>query len=333
LEGGFQVPGSVEDEMTDMVRVPSLINGDVRSAEQLTTDILLLQIAGKQESDEIPANMILKQDIEAGSEVLIHSVLRVFVSAGDDRIITEHDENFMMPVADVTYRTVESAVKILEMQALYPVIVKEPSAVFARNVVISQDVEAGTMAEIGTHITLTVSSGLPSDTIKRYSPFIDLQAETTKFHTYSRGDKFDPDAQGLIITVLYQDGTARDVTPMISVYDFDTSKIGDATARIRYKERGAFLDVYVWGWVFEDRVFFGMTITPPDKTMYSIGESLDLSGFAVTGEYHDGSTEDITHLVTLSDVDLSSPGLHEINVIYQAEHGMTFMHPFLVDVE
>ena len=45
---------------------------------------------------------------------------------------------------------------------------------------------------------------------------------------------------------------------------------------------------------------YDLTITPPTKTLYRKGEEFDITGFRAVATYTDGSTKDVTSLVTLS---------------------------------
>lgn len=60
-----------------------------------------------------------------------------------------------------------------------------------------------------------------------------------------------------------------------------------------------------------------LTVTPPDKTDYEIGESLDLTGMKVTAEYSDGTVKDIKpENCRISALDSSSSGEKTITVTY-----------------
>ena len=142
-----------------MVKVPSVINNDIEKARQRIQNQLNLQIAGKEESDEIKANLILSQDLRAGSVVAINSILSVKVSAGRLEIVTEIDDEGKLPLADVQFRTKDEAIRALESQGMIVVIREEFSEMVASGVVIFQDPGSGTRLEPGTEVTIVVSKG------------------------------------------------------------------------------------------------------------------------------------------------------------------------------
>lgn len=67
-------------------------------------------------------------------------------------------------------------------------------------------------------------------------------------------------------------------------------------------------------------VLTGVSIASlPDKIAYTVGETLDLTGFAIMLSYSDGSTYTVDDGFTLGEVDLSTPGEKEIAVLYEGE--------------
>ena len=65
-----------------MSRVPSIVSTDLKKAESRIKEISLnIKIIGKEESDDIPANLILTQDLEAGSIVIINTEIKVKICA------------------------------------------------------------------------------------------------------------------------------------------------------------------------------------------------------------------------------------------------------------
>ena len=63
-------------------------------------------------------------------------------------------------------------------------------------------------------------------------------------------------------------------------------------------------------------VLASITVTPPTKTEYNVGESLDKAGMVVTATYNDESTKDVTADATLSGFDSSAAGEVTVTVSY-----------------
>lgn len=63
-------------------------------------------------------------------------------------------------------------------------------------------------------------------------------------------------------------------------------------------------------------VLASIAVTPPTKTEYNVGESLDKAGMVVTATYNDESTKDVTADATLSGFDSSAAGEVTVTVSY-----------------
>ena len=59
-----------------------------------------------------------------------------------------------------------------------------------------------------------------------------------------------------------------------------------------------------------------ITVTPPTKTTYNVGDELDTAGMVVTANFSDSSTKDVTSDVTLSGFDSSAKGDVTVTVSY-----------------
>lgn len=66
----------------------------------------------------------------------------------------------------------------------------------------------------------------------------------------------------------------------------------------------------------EPVVLDSISVTPPTKTEYNVGDSLDTAGMVVTATYSDESTKDVTADATLSGFDSSSAGEVTVTVSY-----------------
>ncbi len=59
-----------------------------------------------------------------------------------------------------------------------------------------------------------------------------------------------------------------------------------------------------------------LSVTPPTKTDYTVGEELDLTGMEVTARYTDGSTKEITEGYMVTGYDKDVPGEQTITISY-----------------
>lgn len=137
-----------------MSRVPSIVNNTIEQAEgSLAEAVLLYLIVGKEYSHLVPSNLVLSQDISAGSVVLQNTVMQITISGGAETGI----------VPDITGMDMEYAKQTLEELGFTVEIVTEYSAVQAINMVITQSVAGEEELELGAAITLTVSLGIDPD--------------------------------------------------------------------------------------------------------------------------------------------------------------------------
>ena len=118
--------------------------------------------------------------------------------------------------------------------------------------------------------------------------------------TYHYNQPFDP--TGLTAVVTYTDGETKDVTSEVVVTPTQgTTLTSSQTGRVQYNQ------VYN-GYTDQKSVDFAITvitlqsldITPPTKTSYNSGETIDYTGATVTATYSDGSTEDVTSSAVFS---------------------------------
>ena len=65
-----------------------------------------------------------------------------------------------------------------------------------------------------------------------------------------------------------------------------------------------------------DKVLSSIEVTPPTKTVYAVGESLDTTGMVVTAVYDDGTTKDVTEWASVTGFTSSKTGSKTILVTY-----------------
>ncbi len=137
-----------------MTRVPSVINYSVSSAqEKLDGQELVPIISGREASDTIPANMVLRQSITAGKVVEKNSQIELFISAPVEPIA----EDRKMP--DIAYYTQVEATDILTQLGAIVSVELEYSNDVAAGIVIRASIGVNEPLAAGDEITLYVSQG------------------------------------------------------------------------------------------------------------------------------------------------------------------------------
>ena len=138
----------------DMTRVPSVINCSIGVAQdRLDAQGLASVISGRETSDIIPANMVLRQGIDAGEIVAKGSSVELYVSAAAEPVV----EDGSMP--DVSFYTVVEAQAMLEQLGAVVTVGEEYSSDVAEGIVIRASVGYGEPLVEGDAVTLYVSLG------------------------------------------------------------------------------------------------------------------------------------------------------------------------------
>ena len=138
----------------NMTRVPSVINYSVGVAqEKLDEQAIVPIIGGRETSDVIPANMVLRQSVLAGEIVERNSNIELFISAAATPVIEEGK----MP--DVAYYTEAEATDMLRQLGAIVSVEQEYSSDIAEGIVIRGSIGTGEPLVDGTEVTLYVSMG------------------------------------------------------------------------------------------------------------------------------------------------------------------------------
>ncbi len=149
---------------------------------------------------------------------------------------------------------------------------------------------------------------------------------------YTVGEELD--LTGMEVTARYTDGSIKAITEGFKVTGYDKDRPGEQTITISYTEQGlektATFTVTVRSAV-EPEVLESITVTPPAKTAYIVGEELELTGMEVTARYTDGSTKVITKGYTVTGYDKDVPGEQTITISY-TEQGVEKTAAFTVTV-
>ncbi|MCR5637211.1 MAG: bacterial Ig-like domain-containing protein [Clostridiales bacterium] len=137
------------------------------------------------------------------------------------------------------------------------------------------------------------------------------QPEKTEYYI---GEKLD--ATGLKLEAEYENGTKEALTEGFELSEFDSSTAGEKTIAVTYKGKTVEFTVTV-----KSNKLTALTIVEqPEKTVYYIGEELDLTGLKLKAEYEDGTEKTITEGFETSGFDTKTEGEQTITVTYQ---GMT----------
>ena len=158
--------------------------------------------------------------------------------------------------------------------------------------------------------------------------------------TYTVGEELTLD--GLKVTASYSDNTGKDVT---EAADVDTSACdmnaaGTYTVTVSYTEgevtKTDSFEITVKDAAVEpgEAVLTGIEAAAPEKTVYTVGDKLDLTGLKITASYSDGATKDVTEAadVDTSACDMDKAGTYTVKVSY-TENGITVSDTFQIKVE
>ena len=130
--------------------VPDVFHYTVEKAEEaLQEAVLLMEIEGKEITDDLDENLVLSQNIEAGVTVNENTTIGVVVSM--------HSETVVMP--NLLGMRIDSSENVLKKIGIQYTIQTEPSDTVAKNCVMAQSIEPYTEIDINTAVELTVSDG------------------------------------------------------------------------------------------------------------------------------------------------------------------------------
>ena len=130
---------------------------------------------------------------------------------------------------------------------------------------------------------------------------------------YLEGEKLD--VSGMVAVAGYSNGTSAVVTDSCTVAGFDPYKTGSQTVVVSYGGKSSSFTVNVAG-----TTLLGITVIPPAKSEYSVGESFSADGMSVTANYSSGVSENVTDKAEISGFDSSKPGQVTVKAAYE---GMT----------
>lgn len=137
----------------NMTRVPSVVNCTVEAAQdRLDGAGLPAIISGRETSDTIPANMVLRQSVSAGAIVEKNTRVELYISAAE-----EPAEENTMP--NVSYYTQAKAEEMLKKLGAVVTVEQEYSSDVAAGIVLRSSMPVGKPVAKGDAVTLYVSMG------------------------------------------------------------------------------------------------------------------------------------------------------------------------------
>lgn len=136
----------------DTVVVPNLVGKKVLYVLEILTDIKLnAKIKGSEYSSDIPADHVIFQEPEPGSEIKIGRNVRIIISKGTKTILMPNLQGLSIQQARI----------ILEENGLHP---GELSTIYSNKIkkegIIAQSVSQGSIITRGAHVNLLVSGGI-----------------------------------------------------------------------------------------------------------------------------------------------------------------------------
>ncbi len=142
---------SIGDNMT---RVPSVVNCTVEAAQDRLGEAgLPAVISGRETSDTIPANMVLRQSVSAGEIVEKNTRVELYISAAAEPAVEENT----MP--NVAYYTQAEAEEMLKKLGAVVTVEQEYSSDVAAGIVLRSSITAGEPLAEGDAVTIYVSMG------------------------------------------------------------------------------------------------------------------------------------------------------------------------------
>ena len=123
---------------------------------------------------------------------------------------------------------------------------------------------------------------------------------------YRVGEKLD--YAGVIVTANYSDGSVVNVTDDAifspaedtTVISANPAEVIVSPVSVSFTDAGGTSKSTSFNIIKGGVAIVSLSVTPPDKTLYYVGETVDYSGCTVTAVYWDGSTKDVTSSAVFS---------------------------------
>lgn len=202
----------------NMTRVPSVINYSVGVAqEKLDEQAIVPIIGGRETSDIIPANMVLRQSVDAGEIVEKNSNIELFISAAATPVI----EDGKMP--DVAYYTEAEATDMLRQLGVIVSVESEYSSDIAEGIVIRGSIGTGEPLVNGTEVILYVSIGP--------DPALDTDGPTDQDNSNSTNGQATVKLNRSTLSLFVGDSVSLTASGGGGTYTWNSSNTGVATVK------------------------------------------------------------------------------------------------------
>ncbi|MDR0977559.1 MAG: PASTA domain-containing protein [Endomicrobium sp.] len=137
------------------IAVPDITGKNIYDAvEKLSKCGFSLKMNGEENDQNVPAGTILRQNPPAGMLVREGRVIKVTISRGGEIVYVPDLVGQSIRSADISLRT--STLVMGEVSRRY-------SVVFNKDIIVSQDIAAGTKVDKDSVVNLVVSKGLPPE--------------------------------------------------------------------------------------------------------------------------------------------------------------------------
>jgi serine/threonine-protein kinase len=135
------------------VSAPNIVGKSLYDAVvELSKDGFGLKMQGEETNQDVPAGTILRQNPSAGMSVREGKVIKITISRGGEIVYVPNLVGQSIRSADISLRT--ATLVMGEVSKKY-------SVVFNKDIIIAQDIIAGTKVDKDSVVNLTVSDGLP----------------------------------------------------------------------------------------------------------------------------------------------------------------------------
>ena len=136
----------------DTVVVPDLVGENVLYALEILTDLRLnTKIKGSEYSPSIPADHVIFQEPEPGSEIKIGRDVRIIISKGPKTILMPNLQGLSVQQARIILE--ENGLRVGELSTIYSKNIKKEE-------IIAQSASSGSIITRGAHVNLLVSKGM-----------------------------------------------------------------------------------------------------------------------------------------------------------------------------
>lgn len=140
---------SSDAQSTEMVIMPVVVGQDVDAARQALVDKGLIPELTYEESDDYSEGIVMDASVKEGTQIPVGTTVTLTVCSTESQV----------EVPDVVGKTSENAQSILSEQGFSVIVNQESSDDVDEGKVISQSPDAGTEADRGSSVTISVSTG------------------------------------------------------------------------------------------------------------------------------------------------------------------------------